>query len=136
LPHAGAGLFVQHGQDLARLDTCRLGSSAQRRHAQRPAGDQQDYKDACDLIVSRFRKGRRVDDLDREDFAELQKKMAVHWGPATLGNVINRRRVAFKFAHDNGLIDRSVRYGQGFQRPSRKTLRIDQAKKGPLTPIS
>jgi integrase len=91
----------------------------------------QDYKDACDLIVSHFGKGRRVDDVDPQDFAELRKKMATRWGPATLGNVINRMRVAFKFAHDNGLIERPVRYGQNFKRPSRKTLRIDKARKGP-----
>jgi hypothetical protein len=36
----------------------------------------QDYKDACDLLVSHFGKGRLVDDLDPEDFAELRKKMA------------------------------------------------------------
>lgn len=49
----------------------------------------------------------------------------------TLGNVIQRMRVAFKFAWDNSLIDRPVRYGQAFKRPSRKVVRIDRAKKGP-----
>jgi integrase len=91
----------------------------------------QDYKDACDLIVSYPGKGRQVEDLDPDDFAQLRKKMAKRWGPATLGDVISRMRVAFKFAHDNGLIDRPVRYGQSFKRPARKTVRIDKAKKGP-----
>src|SRR5262249_41808563 len=50
---------------------------------------------------------------------------------ATLGNTIQRIRVVFKFAFDNGLIDRPVRYGQNFKRPSKKTLRINKAKKGP-----
>src|SRR5262245_2527031 len=90
----------------------------------------QDYKDACDLLVRHFGKGRRLDDLGPEDFAELRRKMARKWGPATLGNVINRMRVALKFASDNGLIDRPVRYGSSFKRPSRKTLRLDKAKKG------
>jgi integrase len=57
--------------------------------------------------------------------------MAKNWGPTTLGNSIQRIRVLFKFAFDNGLIDRPVRYGQGFKRPSRKVVRIDRAKKGP-----
>ncbi len=90
----------------------------------------QDYKDACDRLVRHFGKGRLVEDLDPDDFAALRRKMAKQWGPATLGNVINRMRVCFKFAFDNGLIDRPVRYGQGFKRPSRKTLRIDKARKG------
>jgi integrase len=91
----------------------------------------QDYKAACDLIVSHFGKSRLVADLDPEDFAALRNKLAKKWGPVTLGNVIQRIRVAFKFAWDNGLIDRPVRYGQGFKRPSRKVVRIDRARKGP-----
>jgi integrase len=91
----------------------------------------QDYKAACVLITSHFGKGRLVADLDPDDFATLRSKMAKKWGPVTLGNVIQRIRVAFKFAWDNGLIDRPVRYGQGFKRPSRKVVRIDRARKGP-----
>jgi integrase len=89
-----------------------------------------DYRTACELLVSHFSKGRRVDDLAPDDFAELRAKMAKDWGPSTLGNVIQRMRVAFKFAFDNGLIDRPVRYGQGFKRPTRKVLRIHKAKQG------
>jgi integrase len=91
----------------------------------------QDYKAACDLTVSHFGRGRLVADLDPDAFAGLRRKLAKRWGPVTLGNVIQRVRVAFKFAWDNGLIDRPVRYGQGFKRPSRKVVRIDRAKKGP-----
>jgi integrase len=91
----------------------------------------QDYKAACDRIVSHFGKGRLVADLDPDDFATLRNKMAKKWGPVTLGNVIQRIRVVFKFAWDNGLIDRPVRYGQAFKRPSRKVVRIDRARKGP-----
>jgi integrase len=72
-----------------------------------------------------------VADLDPDDFATLRSKMAKRWGPVTLGNVIQRIRVAFKFAWDNGLIDRPVRYGQAFKRPARKVVRIDKARKGP-----
>jgi hypothetical protein len=88
----------------------------------------QDYKAACDLCVSHFRKGRLVADLDPADFAVLRGKMAKRWGPVTLGNVIQRVRVVFKFASDNGLIDRRVCYGSASKRPSRKTVRIDRAR--------
>src|SRR5205085_1194852 len=49
----------------------------------------------------------------------------------TLGNVIQRIRVVFKFAADNGLVSRPVCYGQAFKRPSRKTVRLDRARKSP-----
>ncbi len=89
-----------------------------------------DYQAACHLLLKHFGPSRLVADLDPDDFAELRAKMAKGWGPSTVGNVIQRIRVVFKFAFDNGLIDRPVRYGQGFKRPTRKTLRIHKAKQG------
>jgi len=71
----------------------------------------QDYKDACDRLVNHFGKGRLVEDIGPEDFADLRRRMAKGWGPGTLGNVIQRMRVVFKFAFDNRLIDKPVCYG-------------------------
>jgi integrase len=91
-----------------------------------------DYKAACELVIEKFGKARLVADLDPDDFAKLRGAMVGKgWGPVTLGNVIQRVRVVFKFAYDNGSIDRPVRYGQNFKRPTRKTVRVDRAKKGP-----
>jgi integrase len=91
----------------------------------------QDYKDACALLLSHFGGGRLVGDVGPDDFGPLRNKMAKKWGPVTLGNVIQRMRVVFKFAWDNDLIDRPTRYGQAFKRPSRKVVRIDRARKRP-----
>jgi integrase len=85
----------------------------------------------CDRLVSHFGKSRLIADLDHDDFAKLRARMAKQWGPVTLGNVINRMRVVFNFAWDNGLVDRPFRYGASFKRPSRKVLRLERAKKGP-----
>jgi integrase len=91
-----------------------------------------DYKAACDLLVSHCGRCRLVADLGPDDFAELRRKLASNgWGPATLGNAVRRMRVVFKFAFDDGLIDRPVRYGQQFRAPSKKTMRLDRAAKGP-----
>jgi integrase len=90
----------------------------------------EDYKAATDIIVRQFGEGRLLADLDPDDFATLRKKLARRWGPVTLGNVIQRIRVVFKFALDDGMIDRPIRYGQSFKRPSRKTIRLDKARKG------
>ncbi len=91
----------------------------------------QDYKDACDLLKAHFDRSRLLADIGPDDFAALRRRMTKKgWGPVTLGNVIQRVRVVFKYASDNDLIDRPVRYGQAFKRPSRKTIRLDKAKKG------
>src|SRR3954454_20834786 len=60
----------------------------------------EDYKAACDLIIGEFGKSRLVADLDPKDFTALCGKMARKWGPVTLGNVIQRMGVVFKFASD------------------------------------
>jgi integrase len=89
-----------------------------------------EYKETCDLLVAKFGKARLVDDLGPDDFAALRQGMAKRWGPVRLGNVIQRVRTVFKFAADNGLTDRPPLYGQGFQRPSAKVLRLHRAKQG------
>jgi integrase len=90
-----------------------------------------DYKAACDLIVSRFGKGRLVDDLGPDDFAALRNHMAKRWAVTSVRSVIQRIRCVFKFASDNRLISEPVCYGQGFKRPSPKVLRLERARRGP-----
>jgi integrase len=51
-------------------------------------------------------------------------------GPVALGNIINRIRVVFKFAFEEELLERPIRYGQSFKRPSKKSIRQERAKKG------
>jgi integrase len=88
------------------------------------------YKQATDLIIGAFGKPRRVADLGPEDFSALRKKMAQRWGPVRLGNVIQSVRSVFKFAFEAGLIDRPVRYGPSFKKPSAKVVRLHRAKQG------
>lgn len=90
----------------------------------------QDYKDACDEVVAAFGKGRIVLDLDVDDFSALWKRMAAKWGPHRLGKTIQCIRCVFKYALDIGLIDRPVRFGPGFKRPSKKTFRVHRAERG------
>jgi integrase len=90
-----------------------------------------DYKEACDEFVERFGKRRLVSDLRPDDFEDLRNRMAKRWGPHRLGRFIQYVRSAFKYAYDAELIDRPVRVGPGFKRPSYKTMRLHRAKGGP-----
>jgi integrase len=89
-----------------------------------------DYKRACDAIVSFFGKQRIVTDIRPHDFAGLREKLAQNNGFYRLGNTIQRIRSIFKFAYDQELIERTVRYGQGFARPRKDTIRKHRAKQG------
>jgi integrase len=90
-----------------------------------------DYKTACDEAVAAFGKGRLLADLGPDDFAALRGRMAKKWGPQRLGKNIQFVRCVFKYAYDAELIDRPVRFGPGFKRPSRKVMRLHRAKQGP-----
>jgi integrase len=89
-----------------------------------------EYKEACDTIIAAFGKTRLVPDLRPDDFAALRRRMAKRWGPARLGKMITCVRCVFKFAYDSDLLDRPIRYGPSFKKPSKKTLRLHRAQKG------
>jgi integrase len=89
------------------------------------------YKIATDELVAHLGKGRLVADLDPEDFAALRKKMAKKWGPHRLGMTIQYVRSVFKHAFESGLIPAPVRFGPGFKRPTKKTMRLHRAEQGP-----
>ena len=82
-----------------------------------------DYKAVTDRIVRVFGLTRQVDDLAADDFEELKSDIAKTRGLVSLGNEIQRVRVAFKFAYDAGLIEKPLRYGPTFKRPSKRVLR-------------
>jgi integrase len=91
-----------------------------------------DYKQVCELVVSHMGKGRLAQDVGPDDFTSLRKKVAKKWGPQRLGSkLIQYTRCLFKHALDAGLIDRAVRFGPGFKRPSKKVLRLNRAEAGP-----
>jgi integrase len=90
-----------------------------------------EYNATGDLLIASFGKARLVDDLGPDDFARLWKKLAKRWGPVRRGNVIQRVRSIFKYACDAGLIERPVRFGPGFDRPTKKDLRLHKAAQGP-----
>lgn len=91
----------------------------------------EEYKKTCDRIIRVFGRGRLVADLASDDFAALRADIAKTNGLIRIGNEIQRTRSLFKFCYDEGLIDRPVRYGQSFAKPSQKSLRMARASKGP-----
>ena len=89
-----------------------------------------DYKAATDLLISAFGRQRIVADLGPDDFAALKNKMSRNWGPVRVRDFVQRIRSVFKHSFDAELIDRPIRFGPGFARPTKKTMRLERAKKG------
>lgn len=87
-----------------------------------------DYKRTCEGILKQFGKNRVVEDLRPDDFAELRETLAAGKSPISLHNEMGRVRVVFNFAFQNYHVDQPIRYGAGFKRPSKRTLRTARAK--------
>jgi integrase len=89
-----------------------------------------DYKRVADELVKHTGKTRIITDLDPEDFADLRTKMAKKWGPHRLKKSVQYVRSMFKHAYESGMLERPMRFGPGFKRPSMKTLRLHRAAQG------
>lgn len=83
----------------------------------------QDYHETSKNLLAQFGPMRLVDDLAADDFEGLRAALAKRLGPVALGNEINRIKILFRYGYEAGLLDRPVRYGPEFRRPSKKVLR-------------
>jgi integrase len=89
-----------------------------------------DYFRTCSALVEFFGKPQLIDEIRAEDFGRYRVHLAKRRNFVSLGNEINRVRIVFRYAVDNDLMAKSPKYGQEFERPSRKTLRKAKAEKG------
>jgi integrase len=130
--HAGRTPRVQT-DGLTVADLCNRFRTAKLR--QQEAGEistrmYEEYKATTDRLVSTFSGSRLVNDLAADDFEALRDAMAKQWGPVRLGNEIQKVRTVFKYAYESGLIDKPVRYGPQFKKPSASVMRRHRAKIG------
>ncbi len=89
-----------------------------------------DYKETCDVLVSHLGKQRSVADVGPDDFASLRTKFTKRWGLHRTAKNIQYTRSVFKHGYEAGLLDRPIRFGPGFARPSKKKFRMERAAQG------
>ena len=88
-----------------------------------------DYSRTCDRIIKVLGPGRHVAKLRPIDFERLRADFAKTHNATTLSDDITRAWVLFKYAYSSDLVDRPVKYGDGFKKPSKATLRKERLKK-------
>ena len=81
-----------------------------------------EYHATCALLLEAFGRDRAISDLRPEDFEQLRASLAKKWGPVTLANVIQKVWLVFRYADAIGMIERPMRFGPGFARPSKKSF--------------
>jgi Site-specific recombinase XerC len=89
-----------------------------------------DYRATTDRVVADLGARRLVADLRADDFDKLRSGLARSLGPVALSNSVQRIRSVFHYAFLAELIDRPVRFGPTFKRPSKKSIRLARAERG------
>jgi integrase len=89
-----------------------------------------EYYAACELIVKTFGKDRLVEDLRPEDFERFKVGMPSTWGPGRRGKFVQMVRSIFRYAVDEDLVEKTIKFGKQFKKPSSKTMRLHRAKAG------
>jgi integrase len=90
------------------------------------------YREIMQEMLKGLGSRRLVLDLDAKDFARLRTMLAKRYGPTRMVTFVGVIRSAFNFAFESGMIDRPIRFGPEFVKPSAKTLRLHRAKRGTM----
>ena len=88
-----------------------------------------DYHAGCAQIVEHFGRERLVSDCRPEDFTAYRQKISKTRGLHSIGWGVTLTRMLFRFAYDSELIEKPIRFGQQFNKPTKKSMRLDRAKK-------
>jgi integrase len=89
-----------------------------------------EYHSVCDQFFAVCDRGRVAANLDPSDFAKVRNELAKRYGVCGLTKRIQQLRTLFKFAYENALLDRPMRFGPEFAKPSAKQMREHRLQKG------
>lgn len=106
-------------------------------------GTYANYKRAAALIREVFGDTLHVESIQSSDMATLYKAITVETenrygkkikrNATTVSNLVTHVRTVFKFAYDEELIDKPIRFTKSLPKPSKKTLRLERAKRGDMS---
>jgi integrase len=85
-----------------------------------------EYHRAADRIVDAFGRGRAVIDLRPADFGKLRAAAVKRLGPVALSKFITLTRTIFAFAYSADLVPAPVKYGDEFDKPPKRVMRLER----------
>jgi integrase len=88
-----------------------------------------EYKTTCQRLMDVLGKHIVVEEIQPQDLLKVRKSLSKTRGVVALGNEIGRVRVVLNFAYQEGIIDRPVRFGESFRKPSKATKRKSKASR-------
>ncbi len=91
-----------------------------------------DYRLTVKRLIDHFGPQRFLTDLRPVDFMPFRAACAVNHSAVTTGNILRYVRAIFRFAYDQDLIDRPIKFGKALALPSQATVRAERNERGPL----
>ncbi|MSR55805.1 MAG: hypothetical protein EXS09_21390 [Gemmataceae bacterium] len=88
------------------------------------------YHKACEGIVDLFGRDRSVMDLRPSDFGKLRNRFTKRLGPFAVAKSIQVVKTVFIYAFKSELIQVPIRYGDQFDKPPRRVMRLERSKRG------
>jgi integrase len=86
-----------------------------------------EYYATCQRVLDAFGWNRAVEDVRPDDFERYRAQCAKKWGPHRLSGEVQRVRSLFKYAFEAGCVDKMIRYGPGFKKPTKQRMRQHRA---------
>lgn len=89
------------------------------------------YKDTAERICQILGGTRSPAGLRPADFKVVRERFAKRFGPIALGNEIQIVRSIFRYGYEAELMEKPVRFGPDFKKPSAKAVRVARNANGP-----
>jgi len=89
-----------------------------------------DYYETGVRMSKAFKRSRRLSELTPAIFDRYKADLAKTRSPGAVGNEVNRVRVICNWAFEQGPIEKPIRFGPAFKRPSKRVMRLERAKRG------
>lgn len=89
-----------------------------------------EYFATCELVLSVVDKESVAENINSEDFANVRRVLAKRYGVNGLTKRITQVRSLFKYGYESGLLERPMKYGMEFDKPSAKAMRKNRLAKG------
>ena len=131
--HSGKAIRVGRATELTVADLANrfLAAKDERRElGELSPGAFVEYHRDCERFVNFFGRDRAVLSISRQDLADLRKYLAKDVNAVTLSNRIGAVRSILKYAYDEELIARPVRFGAELKRPEQRLIRRCRAQAG------
>lgn len=104
-------------------------ASAKRELGELTSRSYDDYYTSCERMLKHLGKTSIVEELRPTDLMKLRRVLSKTLNATSLGNEVGRCRVILRYAFENGLTDKPVRFGD-FKRPAKRVARREKAKAG------